>query len=481
LLVYPQLTIVIWVKQGDIAVRVAAMNPWWRDPTAWSFRDPDLRAAALAPFDYRSGCLRNLTPGGLYVLRGPRRAGKSTELKQAIAELIADGVPPRAIVHASVDGWSARDLHSLVLSTASTFLAGLSGRRYWFIDEITAVAGDWPATLKTLRDTDARFRDDTVVLTGSSASRLHEARKAFAGRRGDAVDTDRMLLPMPFTAFVSAGQIPVPAIEPISVDELHSDRFRALVTDLLPYLSELIPAWDAYLRIGGFPQAVAGWLTIGDVPESLVQAMWDVVYGDAIAGSRFSSVQTSLLLARLATNLCSPVNVSAVARDLDVGREVAMARMSDIAEAYLMWPCHKEQGLRAHLSAQSKWYFVDPLLARLAAVRGTGSAPDATALAEQQIGLSVLRALDGMGSGELVDFDRLLYYRSATGREIDFVGPRLGGVAIESKFVDGRMGRDIQTIASSPWFGLVASRSATEWRDDAWIVPAPIVALTLGG
>ena len=41
-------------------------------------------------------------------------------------------------------------------------------RATWFLDEITAVSGKWWTTIKWLRDNDAGFRSDCVVLTGSS-------------------------------------------------------------------------------------------------------------------------------------------------------------------------------------------------------------------------------------------------------------------------------------------------------------------------
>lgn len=139
------------------------------------------------------------------MLRGPRRACKSTEIKHAIADLLNSDVTPRRIIHAAVDGWIDRDLRTLVTSAAQTFLAGVDQPRFWFIDEITSINGDWPSTVKNLRDTDRRFHDDTVVLTGSSATRLEDARKALAGRRGPISDSDRMLLPMRFTDFARAA------------------------------------------------------------------------------------------------------------------------------------------------------------------------------------------------------------------------------------------------------------------------------------
>lgn len=468
------------MKAGDLQIQLATWNPWWR-PGDWKRDDTRLRSAAASPFSYRAGCLDDLRPGGLYVLRGPRRAGKSTEIKYAIADLLDGGVDPRSIVHAAVDGWRADDLRRMIGTASTTFLTGTRGPRHWFIDEISSVTGDWPNTIKNLRDNDPAFSTDTVVLTGSSSARLHEARKALAGRRGDATDSDRTLLPMGYADIVRAAGVDLPSIPRVRVRDLRTPDVRALVSELLPYVSDLVPLWESYLRTGGFPQAVASWQRHGDVTPEFTDALWDVVFGDAISGSRLTAAQTETLLARLATNLCSPLNVSDLGRELDVAPHTASERLADLAEHFLAWQCHAEQGLTPKLNAQSKWYFTDPLLARLAGLRRGGREPDLTQLSQQQIGLALLRSLDTDGTADIADPGTVLHYRSATRAEIDFVSRRFGEIAVESKYVDDRWGRELQTIARSPWFGIVATRSGLEWGDDAWVMPAPILVLLLGG
>jgi uncharacterized protein len=440
-----------------------------------------MRRARTAPFRYRSGALADLTPGGLYILRGPRRVGKSTEVKYAIADLLAAGVPRRNIVHAPVDGWRASDLRTLVHSARTTFLAGVTGTRYWFIDEISSVLGDWPNTIKNLRDNNPDFAADTVVLTGSSAARLHEVRKAFAGRRGPVERSDRIMLPMSFTDFARLAEPSLPSVEPLAPGELAEGDLQALVAELLPYLNDLVGLWEAYLRIGGFPQAVSGWRTTGDVTPEFLQAMWDVVYGDAINSDRFSAPQTLAVLATLTANICSPLNVTDMARDVDAAFQTVKARLANLAETFLIWPCHREQGLLPKLNAQTKWYFSDPVLARLAAARGHGREPDLTQLSEQQLGLALLRALEANGSGSVDEYSSLVYYRSATGTEIDFVGRAIGKAAVESKYTDDdRWGRVRQSFAASPWRGIVASRSATHFEEGLSVVPACILVTLIG-
>ena len=112
------------------------------------------------------------------------------EVKKKIGQLIEGGEDPRRIVHIAADGLTAADLRRAV-DAAADLIPG-DGRRFWFIDEITAIPDGWPAAVKWLRDNDLRFGLDTVVLTGSSATNLAEAVKALAGRRGDALDSDRI-------------------------------------------------------------------------------------------------------------------------------------------------------------------------------------------------------------------------------------------------------------------------------------------------
>ena len=138
------------MKAGEIQHRLASTNRWWVDPSGWSAGDPDLREAARAPFSYTTGVLDDLVGGGLYVVRGPRRVGKSVTMKRAVEKLINNGVDPRLIVHMSVEGWSEVDLERLVSAASQMMPTGAP--RYWFLDEISDISGRWPDRVKWLRD-----------------------------------------------------------------------------------------------------------------------------------------------------------------------------------------------------------------------------------------------------------------------------------------------------------------------------------------
>ena len=66
------------------------------------------------------------------------------------------------------------------------------------------------------------------------------------------------------------------------------------------------------------------------------------------------------------------------------------------------------------------------------------STPDPSALSEQQLGMALLRSFEREHPGSYMEFARVLHHRTRTRKEIDFVGPGFGGIAIESKYVDDR-------------------------------------------
>ena len=464
------------MKQGEVQHMLTATNRWWRSPRDWPRDDPDLREADGAPFRYAAGVLDDLAPGGLYVLRGPRRVGKSVEIKRTIEVLIASGIAPRGIVHAAVDGWRAADLGRLV--SAARLLMPRGGPRCWFIDEITGITDGWPEQIKWLRDNDAQFRNDTVVLTGSSASDLTASVKALAGRRGTAGDPDRVLLPMGFRTFMR-----LVADEPVGTDIgplRAADLTPRLLTDaahaLAPWLHALVDAWEGYLLAGGFPAAVASYIAAREVAPPLVRGLVDVVHGDAFRRADWSRAQTAAFMRRIAQGLCAPVNISAVADDIGVSSSSVRRRLDELREAFVVWPCYREDALRPKLSAQAKVYFTDPVYARLE----VDVPPDASVLSEQQLGMALWRSFERDRAGSYLGFDRVLYHQTRTRKEIDFVGPDLGGWAIESKYVDGRWRRDAQTLSASGWRGIVATRSELNLDDpEVAAIPAALLAWLL--
>lgn len=448
-------------------------------------RDVQLRAAAGAGYAYEPRVLADIPRGGLVVLRGPRRVGKSVELKRLVRDLLGAGVHPRTVIHTAVDGWRAGDLRSLVEAGKRMAPAG-ADHRWWLIDEISSVSG-WEAQIKNLRDNDPDFSTDTVVLTGSSARDLTRASSSLAGRRGPVGRPDRTLLPMGFRTFAtvamtSRGEV-VPSTPRVRPVELRDPAAAAVYQELLAWENELTAWWEVYLQVGGFPQSVAAQVGAGDTAP-VVQALFDVVQRDALGSATLSEPQVAALLGRLGEGLTSPLNATSVAQDIGVSTDTVLRRLADLEAAYVLWTCPAAVDLRPVHRSQSKRYFTDPLLARIAHQRNPSvPSPDATQLSEQQIGMALLRAREAEAPGTYAAFDQVVYERTPARKEIDFVGPAMFPLAVEGKYTDGGgWAGEAATVNASRYAGVLATRSVLDTSsrtpDRAWAVPASLLAFS---
>lgn len=460
---------------------LAEQSPWRMRPDAWEQDDGDIRAALSLPLDYAPQPLADMRPPGLYVLRGPRRVGKSLEIKRAIKRLLFRGVDYRAVFFCSCDGLSSQDLRRLVVATHSRTRT-LQGPRYWFLDEVTAVTG-WSKVIKSLRDQDATFRDACVVLSGSSARDLREATDDLADRRGGIADSDRLLAPMGFRAFCAAlGGFDGLSDATIRPKDFLTPQAAEAVYELEPWISTLDDAWQLYLEVGGFPRAVGEFLRAGAVEPGFIDGLWHVLAGDALRDTTMSETEIAVMLDRLARNLCSPVNASTIARDVGLrDGDRVNDRINDLVTNFLAWRCYRLRSALPNPAAHRKVYFVDPLIAQLAHRRNSHfDLPDASKLSEQQIGLALISAVSQANPVAFVEADQVMYERTSTGAEIDFVGPALE-IPFECKYTDTTWKREAMTMRAKYEKGVMVTRTplAIGEEEPVWAVPAGIVAWLL--
>lgn len=468
---------------GIQAAQLSSGNPWWRGDVNWYKTDKDLKAAADSGLGYESQVLGNLNEGCLYTLRGPRRVGKTVAVKQAIKALLDSGVKPHRIIRVATDGWSANDLLNLLTNVTKPPI-GKGETRYWFIDEVSAISGPWADILKNARDNDEQFSKDTVVITGSNSSRISEGIGILAGRRGTThVDVERTLLPMGFATFVrllAPSPVPLITLDPAN---LWSSQAEKAYNSLIPWLSSLVTLWETYLNYGGFPAATAAAKAGKAIEPSFIKAIFDVIQKDAFRTSQLSTPTSLALQERIWQGLANPFNVSSVAKDIGIKNEAVITHLRYLSDAFLSWECPKlNPGSWLPLQkSQSKIYAIDPLIARLPhLINPHRQDVDPTLLSEMQIGMALRRRL--IAGNMLIALDDLVFYfTSTTRKEIDFVSPHLGGVALEGKYVQtGHWKAEAATVEASIWKGILVTRNQLDISGtESWAVPAAILCYLL--
>jgi predicted AAA+ superfamily ATPase len=104
----------------------------------------------------------------------------------------------------------------------------------------------------------------------------------------------------------------------LSLDAFYTDEGRAACQAALIHLGTLVDAFDAYLLIGGFPQAVADFRRTAQVSDGFTRDLWDIVQSDLLRLGVSRPEQGLRLLERIAASLTGPVVLRSLAEDLGV-------------------------------------------------------------------------------------------------------------------------------------------------------------------
>lgn len=458
---------------GNLFGDVAARNPWWSDPAGLD-RDPHLAQLAQAPFQRSPLPLRAIRTqeGSVYTLRGPRQVGKTTLLKQLAARLIRnEGWDPRLVVYYPLDlADRPRQLVDLVLRVKAAYPAGQGKHWCFLLDEISSLP-DWQRGIKYLRDnTDAR--EDCFVLTGSSASDVRRGGERLPGRRGPGTDLDKVLLPLSFPEFLDATRPGLRPKESFSLLNAGNEEVAASLQSVLLFQDELQRALEDYVRVGGFPSAVADFLRTGSVSSRTLGNLWDIVAGDVERWGR-KRIETLRLLGRLTRSLGAPLDWHSLAVDMGVSLPTAASYAEFLADAFLLLIVYYREldGTTAPRKGK-KLYAVDPLIAQLPHTVEGSAQPDLPAVVENLVAMALFRACEA----DMVESFRLpqalCFWRSSRDREIDFLaGARPRQVPVEVKYQNRVGAQDTLTIRNALGRGIVLSRHDVDLSGPVSIVP----------
>jgi len=479
-------------------LQISRFNPWWTRP-GWEAEDLHLRRLD-------AGAVRLATPQveeieldvpAIHVLRGPRQAGKSTDLKLLARRALEVGAAPRDVIYLSLDLLEGQAPSALVESVnrALELAAGSDGSRLLLLDEVTA-AGRWQTAVKALWD-EGRIDRDVVVCTGSSAADLAEgASERLPGRRGRG--RDFLVLPQDFASFARAIDDSVPPAPGLTVAEILADEGREAMLDARVHLPALQRALERYLLFGGLPAAVVEAVTGHPEPsEEVERILWDSLVKEVQRrGASIAAAQA--LLERLMRSLGSKLSWSKLAREMDVPLGRPRRRASDrsdprtvqsyvelLAVNYFALVVYfwKQDSGSGDLAKDKKVYFGDPLLSTIAAGR-VGLQRDRHAEVENALALALYRRYEPYerSAENMVAPEALHVWGTRRGGEVDFVcGPRGRIEAVEVAdwaALDRRKATaPARALPGRP--ALVASREELDFGKSASIVPAALLLWAL--
>ena len=478
--------------------QIVRFNPWWTD-SGWVADDLHLRRLEASPVRLATPQVDEIDLGApaVHILRGPRQAGKSTDLKLLVRRALGAGAEPRQVVYLSLDLLEDQPPSALVESVnrALELAAGRGGPQLILLDEVTA-AGRWQTAVKALWD-EGRIDRHVVVCTGSSAADLAEgAAERLPGRRGPG--RDFLVMPQDFAAFSRALDPTIPPGLGLTVAEVLAPDGREALFAARVHLPALQRTLERYLLFGGLPAAVAEAAGGRAEPSEEVQrVLWDSLVKEVQRrGASIPAAQA--LLERIMRSLGSKLSWSKMAREMAVplGRPrrragdrndprtvqsyVELLAVNYFALVLYFW---KQDSGSGDVAKDKKVYFGDPLLQTIAANR-VGLPRDRHAEVENAVALALYRRYEPRerSAENMIAPERLHVWGTRRGGEIDFVcGPRNRIDAVEVAdwaHLDRRKATaPARALPGRP--SLVASRDELDFGKSANVVPAALLLWAL--
>ena len=354
------------------------LNPWWEGTP------PD---AGIRRETYLRPLLDNRDRRQVEILLGSRRVGKTTILRQLIAELLTSGVATHNICFLALDhpALSGAPISTHLKAFRSLFDHPRDRRLYLFLDEVQD-SPDWEVELKALYDSEQL----KLYCTGSTSALLARQGEKLAGRQ-----ITTTIFPLSFPEFIDfRGPRPKMA---------EDYRYERLVQE--------------YLVTGGYPEEV-----LSPNPAYLPNLLEDILARDLM---RLFPVKKPALLKDLVRLVAASVGgrtsfnrlSSLLGISLDTAKEyVGYLEATYLAASMGKWTTsHSER-----VYSQKKLYLWDMGIKTVCTGPG-----DEGARAENTVYLELLR--HGIETG----------YFAESEREVDFViGPATAPLPIEVKMLD---------------------------------------------
>lgn len=310
------------ISDDDLLGRLAFDNPWWAftEATQIRFRQPPKRAF-YAAFAAR---LRSLAGGGALVVAGPLRAGKTVMLRQAIAELIGDGAPPKTIFYAALTtpSTAGADLQRLVDLFCARHGHDSSTPLHLFLDE-AQYARDWQAALGRIAKAWPQAR--IVAAVSSMAPALTSG--PVAGAKG--IETF-VLPPLTFAEFLRLRD---------SEKSLFGDGGKAAPTTLgRAALAALDEEFHRYVNFGGFPEGVLAKRDGAPAPTFIRDGVPErVLHKDLASLAGVNDAQElNRLLATLALNTGREVTMEELAKAAGIAKNTLRKYLDHLEGAFLI-------------------------------------------------------------------------------------------------------------------------------------------------
>jgi hypothetical protein len=453
-------------------------NIWWQNPEQMA-SDPTLNALTDLTYIWEPQVLEefDIAKDIIYILKGPRQVGKTTLLKTFAQSLLSRGVFHRNIFYFSCN---LIQTYSELVEALNLYLNWIRSKNeqrvFILLDEISFVK-DWQRGIKHLADL-GKFRNATLILTGSHAVDIKRSSERLPGRRGKSADLDKFLLPMTFQDYVRTV---VPALfKKLELVELLDFSFPQLL-DLAVFQQEIDTHFQNYLLTGGFPLSVNALNATQSIPAYIYNTYLQWVLGDL---SKLGKQQHYFkqIARKLVESMTTPLSWQSILKTTDIGSHNTIIEYIDHLEGSFILSVFYCLDMNSRLPAykkNKKLYFADPFIHHtIHAWIKDSAAP--FQLAEQQVfdSVAVSKLVEStVGVHLLRHYAKVYYWQNR--KEIDFVIVHNGKIVpVEVKFRKTIDAAELAYLKTFPK-AVAVTQSDLKLAGNILLIPASLFCLSL--
>jgi len=346
---------IIFIGGPDLDIRFLPHNTHLEETEMFFKQDPNLRLLSKQALVHRSQLLDRIPRDkpGIYTISGGRQTGKTTLIKQLMAELLESRVAPERIAY--MTGELIDDHHSLVrLLTALFDEMPDKDLNFILLDEVTYIS-NWDRGIKYIAD--AGMLENTILgITGSDMVIIKEARMRFPGRRGISGKVDFHLYPLSFFDYVKLN------------NQINHNEIDLLMTQQEPppdeLLDPLFKEFESYLTHGGFLTAINDMAMHRSILPATLSTYSDWIRGDVLKRNRQEHYLLEILEA-IVKRYSSQITWNALAQDLSIDHPKTVADyvlLLESMDAAYVQAALMEDKLTASPKKAKKLMFTDPFI-----------------------------------------------------------------------------------------------------------------------
>ncbi len=450
---------------------ITKQNPWWKFedvPANFQHYDRDLKEAGARDIVRKTTTFEK---NSIYVVRGPRRVGKTVWMKQTILNLFNIPIPKinaRDIFYLDCETITSGSRIELDNTLQNYFRTSRGSQHtFIFLDEVNYIT-DWESELKTLYDT-GKIINTTIIATGSNASMIRKGTSHLSGRRGKGIDL--IMRPLSFRQFIInvlrtnasdwgannlnkiGGQdntlrvnlsMLSAAVEKINFTlEDPLEKIEDQIGELHKWTEELNIMFSIYLITGGFPMAIKSYfndennLKTRQIDENKYRAVIDYIQKD-ISEVGLDYKLTKQVLKTATENLATKLTYAAFGRNTEEGipHSTVISHIRSLEDTFAVRTLNAYDFIKRDEKSKGlkKIYFTDPFVfhAARAALSGQGGFISAKESIENEelcgkIVESIVHShLEASGEVPIMRDPStfLWFYYTLTGKELDFIYKR---------------------------------------------------------